>query len=162
MRFYLQEEQIMENTRTAIETLNDLILINNDRIAGFERALSELKDEDTDLKHTFINFIGDSHRFKMEIATEVAALGKDIETGTSTSGKIHRTWLDLKAAFSGHSKHSILEECEFGEDAIKKAYQTALDEEGLPAYIREILSKQQVELNAAHDTVKALRDGVLH
>jgi uncharacterized protein (TIGR02284 family) len=114
----------MDNIKAAIETLNDLVLINNDRIAGFQRALSELKDEDANLKHTFINLISDSHRFKMEIATEVAALGKDIETGTSTSGKLHRTWLDLKAAFNGHSKHSILEECEFGEDTIKKAYQT--------------------------------------
>ncbi|RWY50941.1 PA2169 family four-helix-bundle protein [Mucilaginibacter gilvus] len=152
----------MENTKATIETLNDLVLINNDRIAGFERALTELKDEGADLKNTFVNFIGDSHRFKMEIATEIAALGNDIETGTSTSGKLHRTWLDLKAAFNGHSKYSILEECEFGEDAIKKTYQTALDEVTLPSYIREILSKQQKELRAAHDTVKALRDGVIH
>jgi uncharacterized protein (TIGR02284 family) len=141
------------------ETLNDLILINNDRIAGFERALHELNDDDAGLRATFTSLIGESHQFKMEIATEVAALGKDIETGTSTSGKLHRTWLDLKAAFSGHSTHSILEECEFGEDAIKKAYQTALDEDNLPAYIREILSRQQVALDAAHDTIKALRDG---
>ncbi|MEO7215321.1 PA2169 family four-helix-bundle protein [Mucilaginibacter sp.] len=152
----------MENTKATVETLNDLVLINNDRIAGFERAINELKDDGADLKNTFVNFIGDSHRFKMEIATEIAALGKDIETGTSTSGKLHRTWLDLKAAFNGHSTHSILEECEFGEDAIKKTYQTALDGEALPAYIRELLTRQQSNLKAAHDTVKALRDGVLH
>jgi uncharacterized protein (TIGR02284 family) len=152
----------MENTKATIETLNDLILINNDRIAGFERAVSELKAEDTELKYTFTNLIAESHRFKMEIATEIAALGQDIETGTSTGGKLHRTWIDLKAAFTGHSKHSILEECEFGEDAIKKAYQTALQDEFLPAYIRQTLTKQQIDLKAAHDTVKALRDGVLH
>nr|WP_294945349.1 PA2169 family four-helix-bundle protein [uncultured Mucilaginibacter sp.] len=152
----------MENAKAISETLNDLVLINNDRIAGFERALHELNDGDAGLRATFTNLIGESHRFKMEIATEVVALSTDIETGTSTSGKLHRTWLDLKAAFSGHSTHSILEECEFGEDAIKKAYKTALEERHFPAYIREILSKQQVALNAAHDTIKALRDGVLH
>lgn len=152
----------MENTKATIDTLNDLILINNDRVAGFERALSDLKDEDADLKYTFTNLIAESHRFKMEIATEVAALGKDMESGTSAGSKLHRTWLDLKAAFTGHSKHSILEECEFGEDAIKKAYQTALNDEFLPAYIRDMLTRQQTDLKAAHDTVKALRDGVIH
>jgi len=150
----------MENTRATVETLNDLVLINNDRIAGYERAISELKDDDTELKYLFTNLVGESHQFKMEIATEIAALGKDIETGTSTSGTIHRTWLDVKAAFSGHSTKSILEECEFGEDAIKKAYHTALDEDSLPSYIKEILRNQQLILDAAHDKVKALRDSV--
>src|SRR5882757_10211291 len=106
----------MDRTQAAIETLNDLILINNDRIKGYEHATKELKDKDSELKHLFTNMIAKSHQFKMEIATEVAALGHDIERGTSTSGKLHRTWLDVKAAFSGHSKKSVLEECEFGED----------------------------------------------
>ena len=148
----------MENTKATIETLNDLILINNDRITGYERALSDLKEDDTDLKYIFTNLIGESHQFKMELATEVAALGKDIETGTSTSGKLHRTWIDVKTAFSGHSKKSVLEECEFGEDAILNAYKTAMSEESLPAYIKDILTKQQPILQAAHDKIKALRD----
>lgn len=152
----------MENTRATVETLNDLILINNDRIAGFEHAIKELGGDDAELKATFTGLIGESHRLKMELATEVAASGKDIETGTSTSGKLHRTWLDLKAAFSGHSTHSILEECEFGEDAISKAYQTALDQEGLPAYIRELISAQLFVLNQAHDKIKALRDSTVY
>ena len=31
----------MENTHATIETLNDLIMINNDRIAGYEKAMEE-------------------------------------------------------------------------------------------------------------------------
>jgi uncharacterized protein (TIGR02284 family) len=149
---------IMENTKATTETLNDLILINNDRITGYERALSDLKDDDTSLKYVFTNMIGESHQFKMEIATEVAVLGKDIETGNSTSGKLHHTWLDVKAAFSGHSKKSVLDECEFGEDAILKAYKTAIDLEYLPAYIKSMLTKHEVILQAAHDKIKSLRD----
>jgi len=150
----------MDRTNPAIETLNDLILINNDRIIGYEHATNELKDEETELKHLFTNMIGESHKFKMELATEVAALGHDIETGTSTSGKIHRTWLEVKAAFSGHSKKSILEECEFGEDVTKDAYKTAIEDESTPAYIKDILVKQQAIVQAAHDKIKALRNSV--
>ncbi|AMR32884.1 aldehyde dehydrogenase [Mucilaginibacter sp. PAMC 26640] len=150
----------MIDEKAGLATLNDLILINNDRIAGFERATGELNDDDTDLKLTFTNLIAQSHQFKMEIATEVAALGADLAEGTTTGGTIHRTWLDVKAAFAGHSTHSILEDCEFGEDAIKKAYKSALEDENIPAYIQEILIAQQVKLNSAHDLIKGLRDSV--
>ena len=33
--------------------LNDLIRINNDRVVGYEKAIEELKDDDTDLKTLF-------------------------------------------------------------------------------------------------------------
>jgi uncharacterized protein (TIGR02284 family) len=148
----------MENIQATIETLNDLVQLHNDRIEGYQRAIGDLKEEDSDLKYVFTNLIGESHQFKLEIATEIAVVGKDIETGTTTSGKIHRAWMDLKTAFTGHSKKTVLEECEFGEDAIKKAYETAIAEENLPAFIKDILSKHLPILQAAHDKIKALRD----
>ncbi|MDB5117973.1 MAG: aldehyde dehydrogenase, partial [Mucilaginibacter sp.] len=91
---------------------------------------------------------------------EVQVLGADADNTNSISGTRHRTWLEVKATFTGHSEKSILEDCEFGEDAIKKAYQSALDEEYLPAYIRDILNDQQAILSQSHDEIKALRDSV--
>ena len=38
----------MENTKETLELLNDLVLINNDRIEGFERAIKELKESGED------------------------------------------------------------------------------------------------------------------
>lgn len=152
----------MENTQATADVLNDLVQINNDRIEGYERAIKDLRDDSnsTDLKSLFTTLIGESHQYKLELGTEIAALGKDIETGTSTSGKIHRAWLDVKAAFTSHDAHDILEECEFGEDAILKAYKGALEEEYVPAHLRQIITRQQSELLDAHDEIKALRDGV--
>ncbi|WEA02512.1 PA2169 family four-helix-bundle protein [Mucilaginibacter sp. SJ] len=150
----------MENTQATVQILNDLIQINNDRIEGYQRASKDLKDGDTDLKSLFTRFIGQSQGYRLALGTEVSAFGKDIETGTTTSGKIHRAWLDVKAAFTGHDTHNVLEECEFGEDAILKAYRTALEDENLPAYLRETISQQESELLDAHDEIKALRDTV--
>jgi uncharacterized protein (TIGR02284 family) len=152
----------MENTAKTIEILNDLILINNDRIEGYERALKELKegDDDTDLQLLFLRFIDDSRRYKVELGTEIAAFGQSMETGTSTGGKLHRAWIAVKETFTGHDRHSILEECEFGEDAIKKAYEEALNEVVLASYIREMLTEQESELIEAHDEIKELRDSV--
>jgi uncharacterized protein (TIGR02284 family) len=66
--------------------------------------------------------------------------------------------MDVKTAFTGHDRHTVLENCEYGEDAAQKAYKSALETEDLPAYLIQLISKQQVELRAAHDEVKALRD----
>lgn len=149
----------MENTKATIETLNDLVQINNDRIKGYENAIKETKD-DTELVTVFNNKILESQQLKSTLTEEIEVLGADGETGTSISGTIHRTWLEVKAAFTGHSEKSILEECEFGEDAIKKAYQSALNEEFLPAYIRDILNDQKSIIDQSHDEIKALRDTI--
>lgn len=154
----------MENTANTIETLGDLILINNDRIEGYERALKEIEHSvnDGDLIPMFLRFIDDSRRYKVELGTEIAALGSEINTGTTVPGKLHRAWMSIKEAFTGHDRHSILEECEFGEEAIKKTYDEALNDEVLPAYIREMLMEQQAELLDAHDEIKELRDSAIH
>lgn len=146
----------MENTAKTVETLNDLVKIHNDRILGYERATNDV--EDADLKALFTSFIGDSHQAKLAIASQIQAYAKDIENTTSSSGDIHRTWLGVKAFFSQNTTKSVLEECEFGEDATQKAYKSALEQEHLPAYIKDILTEQLVSLKAAHDKVKALRD----
>lgn len=150
----------MENTQATAEVLNDLVQINNDRIEGYNRALKDLKDGEGDLKSLFLSIIDDSNRYKNELGKEVEVLGKDIETSTTTSGKIHRAWLDVKAAFTAHDTHDILEECEFGEDAAVKAYKEALNEEYIPAFLREIITRHHDEVLDAHDEIKALRDNV--
>ncbi|MDR6944606.1 PA2169 family four-helix-bundle protein [Mucilaginibacter pocheonensis] len=150
----------MENIQETTEVLNDLIQINNDRITGYERALKELRDDETNLRTLFLTLIKDSQRYKMELGTEIEVLGKDMETGTTTSGKLHRAWMDVKAAFTAHDTHDILEECEFGEDAILKTYNKALEEEYLPAYLRQLITAQQAELLIRHNEIKALRDSV--
>ena len=147
----------MQNMKETIEVLNDLVMVNSDRIAGYEKAIKETKPEDDDLKILYATMIAESHRIKIMLATEVQALGAEIEQGTTTSGKIYRAWMDVKAVFSGHDRHNILANCEAGEDAAQRAYRMALEHD-LPAYIRELLIQQQQTLEISHDEIKALRD----
>lgn len=147
----------METTSVTVENLNDLIQIHNDRIAGYEKALKDLENNDAGLKNTFTDLIAQSHQFKMELGTEVNALGGEMETDTSLTGKIHRTWMSVKDAF-GKTDKSVLENCEFGEDATLKAYKAALDDDTLPSYLQIVLIRQQSVLKGAHDKIKALRD----
>jgi uncharacterized protein (TIGR02284 family) len=148
----------MENNKEVVEVLNDLIQINNDRIVGYEKAIKETKEEDSDLKALYASMIAESHKIKITLATEVQVLGADVEQGTTAGGKIYRAWTDVKAMFSGHDRHAVLANCEAGEDAAQKAYRMALEHKGLPAYLRDILSEQQEALKLSHDEIKALRD----
>ena len=146
----------MKASETA-EVLNDLVKINNDRIKGYETGREELKNGDEDLKSLFLDMISESQRYKMALATEVAALGVGIETGTTASGKIYRGWMDVKALFTGHDRQTVLNNCEAGEDAAQHAYKMALEEE-IPVNIRDIVAEQKTKLKVSHDKIKALRD----
>ena len=138
--------------------LNDLVEINNDRIVGYERAIKELKDSDSDLKVLFTGMIAESQTYKTALASEISALGEKVDNGTTNSGKIYRAWMDVKSVFTGNDRKTVLENCEFGEDAAQKAYKMALESESLPANIRELISSQKAALKQSHDKIKSLRD----
>lgn len=144
-------------TTEATGVLNDLIEINNDRIAGFEKAIADIKDENIDLKSIFQEYAEQSRKNSQELAALVGD-ANEVETGNSVSGTLHRAWIDVKSLFGGSDRASILSEAERGEDAIKKAYQDALTNGELPANAVETVSNQAQGINAAHDQIKALRD----
>ena len=150
----------MEPTQTTIGILNDLIEINNDRIIGYEKAIEELKQGDSDLKTLFASMIDESRQVRMALGKEVQALGGEMPSGTSTtnSGKIYKAWMDVKAVFTGHDRKTVLNNCEFGEEAAQKAYDAALLSEDLPAYLREMVSQQKHILEGSHNEIKALRN----
>ena len=154
----------MENTKETIDTLNDLVLINNDRIAGYEKALEEFKknddagNENLDLAVLFEKMIDDSREMRNALGKEVQVLGGEMAEGTMTSGKLYRAWMDVKAVFTGHDRKTILSNCETGEDAAQKAYKAALAEEHLPHFLADLISSQKELLRESHDEIKALRD----
>lgn len=149
----------METTEKAIDVLNDLIEINNDRVAGFEKAGKDLENGGQDLKAIFNKLAGESRSNSAELSAAVRQHGGKAETGSSATGAIHRAWIDVKATFSGHDRKSVLEECERGEDAIKKAYQSALaPENGLNQELVVLIRRQKAGIDAGHDQIKALRD----
>lgn len=149
----------MEQNEKTAEILNDLIKINNDRIEGYNKAISELDAEGADLKVLFEGMKAESAMYKQELANMVTKLGEDKATGTRLDGKIYRAWMDVKATFSGNTRKAVLESCEFGEDAAQKAYRAALAPDSeLSADGRQLVAKQQTSLKSSHDKIKQLRD----
>jgi uncharacterized protein (TIGR02284 family) len=148
----------MENEKV-IGILNDLVRINQDRVVGYEKAIDELKNGDADLKTLFQRYITESREYGQELTQEVSRLGGNPAEGTTNSGKIYRVWMDLKATITGHDRETVLNNCEFGEDAAQKAYDTALNADvDFEPSIRDLVVRQKASLKVGHDEVKRLRD----
>ena len=149
----------MERNEKTIEVLNDLIRINNDRVEGYEKAVKETNETDVDLRNIFNSMAQESRSYSGELTEQVRRLGGEPAAGTTASGKIYRTWMDVKSGLSRSERKSVLEECEFGEDAAQKAYEKALDSDtDLPVEIRTLIQKEKNNLRTAHDTIKNYRD----
>jgi len=147
------------NMEETAEVINDLIKINNDRIAGYQRAINESKDLDVDLKGMFEGMIRESEQYKSELNSQLGRLGAQADTGTTLSGKIYRAWMDVKATFTGSSRKAILENCEFGEDAWRRAYESALSSDAeLDPQLRQLITEQYNSEKSSHDLIKKYRD----
>ena len=152
-------ETTEKTTTQSIEALNDLVQINNDRIEGYEKAANEVKDTfDAEIKTLFYQMAEESRSYKDSLVEAVIRLGgKPATTESTTSGKIYRAWMDVKATFSGNDVLAALQSCEFGEDAALKAYRDALNED-LPNGISSLVQSQFESLRASHDRIKRYRD----
>lgn len=150
----------MNQNKETIQVLNDLIMINNDRIAGYEKAVTNLDPSDARLKSLFYRMADESHDCKRELAEKVAALGGDpAEAKTTAAGKVYRVWMDIKANFSGDDTKSTLEACEFGEDAAQRAYKEALKaSDEFPEEVTQLIQNQKNLLKMSHDLVRNQRD----
>lgn len=142
-----------------VEVLNDLIRINRDRIAGYEKAVENLEDGDAVLRTLFYQLSDESQKMKEELSNEVRSLGGEPAEDSTMSGKIYRAWMDVKDVFSGDDAKSALEACEYGEDAAQKAYGEAIDDsKDFPDNIQMLIRDQKDILRLSHDLIRNKRD----
>jgi len=147
----------METKEKSVALLNELIKVNNDRIAGFAHAATELGDSDYDLKINFKNFKEQSREYVHELSRAIDMMGGEPETGTTSGGDLYGLWLYIKPLFNRLNRENILEACERGEEAIKKAYNDVLTKEGyLSADLKQLVSKQRQGIISAEDKIKSL------
>jgi uncharacterized protein (TIGR02284 family) len=137
------------------DTLRSVVQSLIDGQEGFQKIGDELKDPT--LKKYFLAESLKRASFRGEIETMLHSEGvHDIKESGTVSGALHRTWGDLKAKLGG-GDHTLLETAEQGEDAAKKAYKDALENE-LPLPVHQLLSTQYAHVQESHDYVKAERD----
>ena len=139
------------------KVLMGLVNVLQDSQKGFADIGEHLKDET--LKRYFLAESLKRANFRAELENELHRDGvHDVHESGTTAGAVHRVWGDVKAKLGG-GDHTLLETAEQGEDAAKKAYKEALEQD-LPLPIHQLLSEQQAHVLTSHDYVKSHRDAL--
>ncbi len=142
-----------------VEILNDLLQINNDRIAGYEKAINGLEDEgNEDLKRLFRHLINNSIDYNEALERQIGLLDGEPALGTSGAGKLYRAWMDFKALVTGGDRAAILGSCITGEETAIRAYQEAIADEALAPDLQQLLNGQLAEIRQSCQEINALKE----
>ena len=156
--FLIDKILIMTNYSESIEALNDLIQINHDRVAGYDRAVSEMKESDNlGTALIFEQYLKDSSTNINQLSQYVREMGGAPADSSTISGKVHRLWMDIKSTFATHDKESALESCIFGDSAAIKAYEAAIADttNGFSSEILGTLNRHLIAIKLAHTANEA-------
>ena len=146
----------MAQQKEIISTINSLIETLKDGEQGFKEAAEAVSD--SNLKSLLTEFSQQRARFASELQNQAMNFGEiEPEESSSTAGAMHRAWINIKSAMTSGDDHSILAECERGEDSAVKEYEEAMKVD-LPAPLDDIISREYAEVKSAHDRIKSLRD----
>jgi len=146
------------NRDDVIFTLNDLIETSKDGERGFHACGDAVKSPD--IKDFCERKAMQCRVGAAQLQAIVHEMGGNPDESGSTAGSLRRFWVNIRSTIAGMADHAILEECERGEDAAKKAYEQALRQE-LPGDVRRVVERQYQAVRANHDRVKELRNATV-
>lgn len=143
------------STDSTISTLNSLIKTTLDSMKGFEDAAKDA--ESTQFASMFADFARERSAAASALQAEVRRLGGNPEDDSSFLAAAHRTFMDLKQAFTGKDDKAIIQEVERGEDYIKAKYEAALSASDLDMSSRSVVEQAFQSVKAGHDRASALK-----
>ena len=139
-----------------VEKLQGILEKNYDAEEGYKEAM--LKADNGFLTKYLKERAAMRSQFANEISHTILKLNETpIESG-STKGTIHRTWMNIKDAFSSNSDEGILEECLRGEKASVEEYKEAMDDYMFPVDINSMLTNQLKRVEQSVSKIKTLED----
>jgi uncharacterized protein (TIGR02284 family) len=147
------KEDIHENL---VDNLQGLLERNYDAEAGYKKAMQDA--ENAQLKEFLKRQAAQRGAFASELDQEIRALNETPKESGSTTGKLHRTWIDIKSSLSGNDDEAVLEECIRGEKASVEEYEEKLKENNFPPQISNVLNNQMNTIKSTLNTIKGLED----
>ena len=147
----------MEKSKEIIITdLDGLIDILNDGKEGYEHASEST--ESIELQGVFLKFAAQRTSYADELKDHIAVHGGDSKNDTGgVMGALHRTWIDVKQAFTSKDDVAILSAIETGEQAaIEKYDQCIIDYPSHKDHL-EMLKKHRFGIADALREIQGLR-----
>lgn len=146
----------MSYTKPVGKKLNALLEKTRDAEKGFNKAAENA--DSSELKSYFTRKSQERSAFARQLEIEIGSFGQKPDNGGSTTGAMHRAWMDVKAFFSADNDESMLEETISGEKAAVNEYKDVLKETSLPSSTETLLTQQMNKISADLYTIKRLED----
>ena len=147
---------MITNDDTTLLVLNELLIANKDAEQGYSAAADAVHE--AELVELFEGYALQRGKYVQELLERIRTLRGTPATSGSPLGALHRGWMNFKASHDANETHTLLAECERGEDMALKAYASALKQSDLDAISRTLIQNQYEQVQAAHDRVRQLRD----
>ena len=143
----------MDSQKT-IDDLNFLIAVNADRIEQFQTAKDDT--EVPRLRQLFQRIALESAGHIAQLTACIRAAGGEVEQGTTLSGNLHKLWVDVRAALSGHDATAIADALHCAEKATLDAYDRILEDSphDLPEPVFELVQRQRRTIVESCQTVE--------
>ena len=142
-----------------IGVLNDLIETCKDGEYGFAKCAERVNT--ASLRELMLKRSAGCRSAARELQSLVIKLGGEPAERGSVLGALHRGWVSMADMLSANADHSVLAECERGEDSALARYRAALATDGLPLEVREVVERQCTGVQTNHDRIRQLRDSVI-
>ncbi|MFD1470179.1 PA2169 family four-helix-bundle protein [Hymenobacter caeli] len=146
---------LADNTARAY---NDLVTINETSTKGYQEAAEGVTSPE--LKAQLARLSEQRAQYASALSQHAQQFGIPAGHETTVEGAltdaaaaVHRGWINIKSAVTGQSDAAILGECETGDAAALKAYETALQSNDLPTEAKTVLQKQHDEILSAKNQV---------
>ncbi|MGO2356843.1 ferritin-like domain-containing protein [Mesonia sp.] len=142
----------MEFKKEVAANLNQLLEKTYDAEKGYKDAATNVKD--TKMKSFLEEQAQQRNSFGHEIKQEIKAFDQKPDKGGSITGTLHRTWMDVKTAFSGNENETVMEEVQRGEKAAIEDYDEILAETSLPGSTKSLLQNQRQKIEQAQQSAQ--------
>lgn len=134
--------------------LNDLLEKNYDTEKAYKYASENVKNPQ--LKSFFNERAQERYDFGHELKSEIRNFGESPDKGSSFTGDVQRSWMNLKTSLSSDKEEAVLEEMVRGEKSAVEEYNDVMDDTDIPASTKNILMKQRNAITESLTKVKSL------
>ncbi|HMR17786.1 MAG TPA: hypothetical protein PKA53_00680 [Sphingobacterium sp.] len=144
-----------ENT----EILTDLIVINQERILGYAKAIAGLDSEkDSDLISIFEQYSQQAQQFKSQLIPLVHREGEIPDnTCDPAPEKLYKTWFEASGIVDSNPRESVLIAVIRGEKDNERIYRIALDNlEVVEENVLEMIRSQADLQSSSHENLRTL------
>jgi len=147
----------MNTSENSNRAFTDLLEISRTGAKGYREAAEgvtnpELKSELSRLSQQRAQFVAELEQQAQQLG--VSAHDNTIESvAADAAAAVHRGWINIKAAVTGHDDAAILGECETGDAVALQAYEMALKSGNLPQEAQSVIQKQHGEVLQAKNWV---------